>query len=89
MSIYIKDPDAVLDYTVDWTSWLAAAETVSTSTWVVEAGITQNSASNDTTSGTIWLSGGTVGEEYRVTNRVATNQGRTDDRTILIRVKER
>lgn len=86
MSEFTKDPDAVLDYTVDWATWLGT-DTISTSTWpVVPAGITKDSDTNSTTIATIWLSGGTIGETYQLTNRIVTAGGRTDDRTITINV---
>lgn len=52
-------------------------------------GITIDSQGNDSTTATVWLSGGTAGQEYAVTNRITTTAGRTDDRTILITVVER
>lgn len=84
MTTYSKDPDAVLDYRVDWSAWLQTSETITTSIWVVPTGITQNSGSNTTTTATIWLSAGTAGTAYDVTNRIVTNQGRTNDRTITV-----
>lgn len=42
----------------------------------------------DTTT-TVWLSGGTVGKSYLVTIHVSTFDGREDDRTILILIKEK
>jgi hypothetical protein len=89
MREFLKDPNAILDYKFDWVSWLAAGETISTSTMTVQTGITKDSESNTTTTATVWLSGGTEGNRYTVTNRITTNQGRTDDRTILIRVSNR
>ena len=83
-----KDPDAVLDYQVDWTSWLDG-DTIATSTWVVPAGITEDSSSNTTLVTTIWLSSGTVGDRYEVLNRITTDGGRTDDRTTVILVTEK
>ena len=37
----------------------------------------------------VWLSSGTVGEEYEITCRIVTNSGRTDDRTFIIEVQSR
>ena len=88
--ICIKDPDAVLDFTVSWAEWLAEAEdTITSSTWTAEAGITIDSDSNTTTTATVWLSGGTATERYRVTNEIVTVGGRTDNRTITVKVRER
>jgi hypothetical protein len=86
---YTKDPDAVLDWLFDWTPWLGIGETISTSTFIITPGLTKNSNTNTATTATVWLSGGAAGKPYLVTNRIVTNQGRTDDRSITIRVKDR
>jgi len=86
---FTKDPDAVLDYTRSWADWLADGETISTSTWIAESGITVDSDTNDTTTATVWLSGGTAGEDYELTNRITTSASRTDDRTFRIQVRQR
>jgi hypothetical protein len=84
-----KDPNAVLDYVIDWGSkWLEAGDEISTSIWTVPTGITKDSDSKTTTTTTIWLSGGTDGESYDIVNRIVTTGGRTDDRTITIIVRE-
>jgi hypothetical protein len=88
-SRFVKDPDAVLDYQVDWTTWLATGETITASSWTLATGIVQDSESHDGTTATIWLSGGTTGQRYLATNHVVTSQGREDDRTITIDVRER
>jgi hypothetical protein len=90
MSLYVKDPDAVLDYTIDWSDWLGENETISTRTVIADTGITVDSSSIvDGTSVMIWLSKGTVGQYYRVTCRIVTTAARTDDRSITIQVEER
>lgn len=87
---FTKDPDAVLDYSVDWSLWLAGDE-ISTSEWLLEEGaaIEQVIASNTTTKATVWLRGGAAGATYLVTNRIVTAGGRTDDRTISVKVEDR
>jgi len=89
MKEFNKDPSAVLDYTINWASWLPSGDTISTSAWTVPSGLTSASASNTTTTATVWLSGGTAGQVYRVTNKVVTAGSRTDERTIMIRVVNR
>lgn len=80
-----KDPDAVLDYKMDWSAPLAESEdTIASSQWIADTGITIDSQGNDSTTATVWLSGGTAGQEYAVTNRITTSAGRVDDRTILL-----
>lgn len=83
-----KDPDAILDYAVDWATWLGS-DTIATSAWVVPSGITEVSDTNTSTVAVIWLSGGTAGSTYNIVNRITTAGGRTEDRTIVIRVQER
>lgn len=87
-NVFHKDPEAVLDYSIDWTAWLDG-DTISVSAWTVPAGITQDSASASTTGTTIWLSGGAAGETYTLVNHITTAAGREDDRTIRIKVREK
>lgn len=88
MDKFTKDPDAVLEYIVDWSDWLGE-DTITTSTWVDPTGITVGDSSNTSTAATVWLSGGTVGVPASITNRIITTDGRTDDRTIYLTIRER
>lgn len=83
----LKDPNATLDYGFDWAKWLGT-DTITTSTWVV-TGATKNSDTHDTTTTTVWLSGGIVGTQIVATNHIVTAGGRTDDRTMTITPRER
>lgn len=85
---FVKDPNEVADYVRDWSAILGA-DTIATSTWTPDTGITVNSSSNTTTTATVWLSGGTDGTNYGVLNRIVTAGGRTHDFTLqfLIRSK--
>lgn len=85
---FVKDPGEVKDYAIDWTAHLAAAETITASTWVVATGITKDSDTDTDTVATIWLSGGSEGVEYRVTNHVVTNQGREFERSFTVNVQQ-
>jgi hypothetical protein len=88
--IYTKDPDAVLDFAFDWaTNWLATGETISSHTITVETGLTKDSDSESSGVVTVWLSGGEAEEEYDVACKIVTSAGRTDERTMTIRVKNR
>jgi hypothetical protein len=89
MRTWSKDPNAVLDWSFNWSRWLAESEVISSAEIEVEDGLTKDSQSNTATTATVWLSGGTLGVTYQVTCRVTTNQGRTDERTIGIRVTDR
>ena len=87
---FIKDPDAQLDYVIDWSNWLATGETITNSVWTVPAGLTGSSQSINGGVRTItWLSGGTVGTSYLVANIITTSQSRVDERSFVVVVEER
>jgi len=88
MNTYTKDPGATLDYTIDFTAWLGS-DTIATALVTTPAGLTEASESNTTTKVTVWLSGGTVGQSYTVTCRITTTAGRVDERSLLIRVRDK
>jgi len=82
---FCKADSEVLDYVVDWATWLGA-DTISTSAFAVTSGITVDSDANDTTSATVWLSGGTGGTQYTVTNTITTAASRTAERSFYIQL---
>ena len=90
-----KDPDEVLDYTIDWKDdndpVLGTTETIVTSTWTVPSGLTKDSDSKTTTTATVVLSGGTAKTKYQIANKIVTDSvpARTYERTVNLRVKER
>lgn len=85
----IKDPSAILDWMFDWSDWLASGETIISHTITVDTGITNDSSTEDDGKVTVWLSGGTAGENYKVACLIETSAGRTDERTIWIKVTNR
>lgn len=85
---FVKDPNATLDYQIDWSAWLGT-DTITASTWIVPTGITKTNDTFTSTTATIWLAGGTVGSQYVVTNRITTGGGRTEDRSITVVVRDR
>ena len=86
---YLKDPSAVLDYVFDWTEWLATGETITDHTITADTGITVDSSTESDGKVIVWLSGGTAGINYKVACLITTSAGRTDERTIWIKVVER
>lgn len=85
---WVKDPDAYLDYTIDWTEWLGT-DTITSSSWAAPTGITIASTTTTTTLSAAWVSGGTHGEDYDLRCRIVTTGGRTDDRSIRLQVRHR
>ena len=88
---FLKDPDARLDYQFDWSRWLQLGEQVTVATVVSDkVGLTVEAPPTIAGSTvTAWISGGALGESYRVTCHATTNQGRIDDRSILIEIGQR
>ncbi|MCA9340003.1 MAG: hypothetical protein KDA17_03785 [Candidatus Saccharibacteria bacterium] len=86
--VRFKDLNAVLDYSVDWSEFLADVnDTIVESTWFVDDGLTKDSQSSGAVE-TVWISGGTRGVAYSVTNQIKTDGGRTKEQTILLRCEE-
>ena len=83
-----KDPDATLDYSFSWKKWLNG-DTIIDSEWIVEPGVTLEDETGSEVIRTAWVSGGTVGESYELTNRITTAGGRIDDRTLILDCEER
>ena len=86
---YLKDPSAVLDWAFDWTDWLATSETIANHTITADTGLKVDSSAENNGKITVWLSGGTAGQNYKVACKITTSAGRTDERTIWIKVVER
>lgn len=80
---FTKRAAEVLDFQIDWSDFLGA-DTISTSTWAVDAGLTKNSDTHGTTTTTIWLSGGTANTNYKCTNTIVTASARTAVRDIFL-----
>jgi hypothetical protein len=87
MQRFAKGPAEVLDFQVDWTTWLQG-DSILTSTWTVATGLTKDSESNTATTATIWVSGGVVGNAYKLINAITTNGGRTAGRAVFMDVAE-
>lgn len=87
---FLKDPQAELDYSVDWSTWLGD-DTIAASEWTIagiDASLDHESTFSDTVA-TCWLVGGAAGIRGQATNRITTAAGRTDERTISLMVVER
>lgn len=84
---YDHDPDARLDYSWDWTHWLAASELISAQTVTsLVSGITATAVTQANGVVTAWI---TATESGDVTCHITTSAGRQDDRSISLRVRSR
>lgn len=87
-----QDPNAVLDHMIDWTGYLQSGETIQASGWQVDdppdGTLVLAAEQNSTTAAVVWASFGTLGNVYKVRNRITTSHGRTDDQTILLYITQ-
>ncbi len=68
-----KSPRDVLDYSFRWKAWLdKEGDTIVTSAYTVDSGITVDSDTSDSDSTSVYLSGGQDGCTYKVTNQITT-----------------
>lgn len=97
-----KHPSAVLDYVFDWaseknnsgsTDWLEDGSVITDYAVVAEEGIVIESDEliNEGTAVRVWLSGGTIDVDYKVSCSIVTNSTppREDTRTAIVPVKIR
>ena len=85
---FVKDPDARLDYEVDWSEWLSTGDTIITSTWECDdAALVLDDDAHDDDSAAVFASGGVIGTSYLMVNRIETAQGRINDQTIKLKIK--
>lgn len=93
MTYLLKDPDAVLDYAVDWGAEYLGADSLAASGWSVEpvepGGVTIAGTSFDAGIATVKAGGGIAGRLYRLVNQVALISGRVDSRSVVLRVEAR
>lgn len=84
-----KDPDAVLDYVIDFGPWLTREQDTITDHLVKVTGVTLDSSYAAGTKIVLWLSGGEVGQKASATAQITTAGGRVEERTIYFKIRER
>jgi len=85
------DPDAIIDYNIDWSKWLAqvgGADTILTSVWTIN-NATEASSSNTGSSAQVFIQNAKAGKIVTMRNRIVTVGGRTEDRTLRAEVREK
>ena len=92
MSFYLKDPQATVDYAIDWSQYLDG-KTIVASAWSIapeeEGGVAVEEASFDTDRAAARASGGLIGHVYSLSNQVTLSDGSSDERSIALRVEQR
>ena len=99
MPYKLIDPNADVDYPFDWRPFLddggSPSDTIDTSEWIITPQTESpqqpdmHGAYNIGGITAIFVRGCIEGQTYRLTNRVVTTQGRTDDRSITLLCRNR
>ena len=91
--MFLKDPDAVLDYQVDWAAAISGGQVVVTSSWAVSpvesGGLVVLESGLDGAMARVRLGGGVVGHVYEVRNRAGFSDLSVDERSLVLRVEDR
>lgn len=87
----VKDPDAILDYSQDWSAWLEDSDDALASVVVTPNGTMTVVGSPQIASGVVTarLEGGVAGSTESVTYHIVTVGGQEDERTLFFKIKER
>ena len=88
----VKDPDARLDYSVDWGPFLASVpgDSIFSAEWV-DAGDSLLTIEDEGVVGNYhacFISGGALGTTYRITSRITTTEGRVQDQSFALLIEE-
>lgn len=87
----VKDPNARLDYYWDWHDWLAllAGDQINNAQVLGDNGLVVESVTHDGFIVKAIISGGDLGARAAAICRITTVQGRNEDRTIYMSIRER
>jgi hypothetical protein len=93
MTLLLKDPEAALDYAVDWGAEYLNGDTLVQSEWQVTpvetGGLSVTASAFDTKIASATAAGGVTGHLYQLTNHVLLSSGLRDSRTIVLRAEKR
>ena len=93
MTLLLKDPDAVLDYSIDWGAEYLGDDLLAESEWTVSpgepGGVSIVGSTFDAKVAVVKAGGGAAGKLYRLENNVVLQSGRVDSRSIVLRVEQR
>ena len=93
MTLLLKDPNAVLDYSVDWGVSYLDGDAIADSSWTINptenGGVEVVASQHDFNVATVQAAGGVPGHVYQLINQVVLASGRSDSRSIVLRVERR
>ncbi len=93
MTVFLKDPGAVLDYAIDWGGNYAPGQSIVESSWQMspdgDGTLLVTAPRIDAGQTAVTLAGGRRGCVYRVVNQVVFSDGGRDERSLVVRVEDR
>lgn len=87
-NLFVKDPDATLDYKFDWTAWLGEDSITDHEVTCTGCTLVTSTVTDDNKQVIAWVSGGEPAANGRITCQITTVAGRIDERTIGLRIKQ-
>lgn len=91
--MFLKDPEAVLEYCVDWTDALSEDVSITSSEWRVRpeepGGISIGNDNIRSGITAVMLGSGLPGHVYEIGNLVTLSDGTSDERSIVLRLEDR
>jgi len=84
-----KDPGEILDYDLDWSQRLGS-DTIVTSNWAIvttDGALVINSNAHTGNTTKVWLSAGTLKQNYILQNTITTSDGDTEIQTVMLPVR--
>ena len=92
------DPNEIQAYSVDWSRFLNTGDTISSVGWYVNGVLTPSYSAtenlnlvqptNTSTVATVRISGGNVGQKYKIGCRIVTADGLIYERSIFLTIRE-
>jgi len=93
VELYLKDPEAVVGYSIDWGFAYLGPLAIAASQWEISpaeaGGLIPAAQAHDLRSTSVSVSGGVIGHVYRLANKVTLSDGSSEVRSICLRVEER
>jgi hypothetical protein len=87
--VQLLDPDETLDYVINWLDELDG-DTIFTSVWITQVGLTIEQSGFTTTQATVWLTpsgSAQINGEYKATNHIQSVGGREFDQSIWLKIQ--
>ena len=93
MTLYLKAPQARVDYRIDWGARHLGPWLITDSAWRVEPaqenGLTVAAHAHDGRISSVTVTGGVSGHIYDLINRITLSNGEIDERAVSFRVEAR